>query len=513
MAEPTIKPDSQLLGYEPNPELQFLSSQLKQKYDQQYLPAAQSVMAGLKPDAQEEDRLKAAENMKKITGVDQPQLMNAFQSFMAGDPRSFSISMNGGADIPTQAYAPDGSTWTKVFNERKSTQNPNGEVRHYIDSEGKRYSREQAEKLVGGPIVSVVEIPLQQQMAYAAAGVVAKDVAQAQGLEWNKRRNAGVTALRESGSIIDAASMLDDLVYNNPKVIKSSIKPEIRSLVAGIGQLATGDRKAFDSSVQQFNEFAEGKGSNSDWSDFKKNNAGISMGVNYNQGKGFSNSKGEKMDRRDLDRHINDVKNSMSSDNAIQARREELLQRAQFLATKNDPEVINLIQQGVNLEFQKALAIKKIEQAGGIGIAQPTLPNEVGDDFVLAGVKNKLNKNYGQLANVYGNQVQSLEGQYLNRAPAIGEVERLVNSNPLVSEIKAKNKDETINYSRETSKYLRELNPQPVAEVIAQPNVNQTTIARQPPSNAVTENQPAGSKKPSVSPAKKPSVLSSIFGD
>ena len=513
MAEPGIKVPADALGYEPSPELTYLSSQLQERYNKQYLPEAEKIPAALSPQADEQARLQAADAMKKITGTDQPQLINAIQSALMGDIRGIAISMNGGADVPSQAYAPDGSTWTKIFNERKTKQNPFGEVRGYVDANGKRYTREEAEKLVGGPIVSQVEIPLSQQNFYKAQGIRFDEAARAQATEWNARQKSAAVALANGGFIAQTANDLDKLIYNNPEIIKSSVNPEIRALVAGMGQLRTGDTRGLVEASQKLKEFSQGNGTREGWEQFKKNNAGLTAGLNFTEGKGTTDSKGKTVSSNDIDRQINDFKTNMSSENAIQARQQDLLQRAQFVAAKHDPAIINLIQQGINLEFQKALAIKKIEDAGGIGISQPTLPNEVGDDFVLSGVKNNINKNYGELADIYGNQVEQLRSVYQNRTPAIGEVESLIRNNPLVRETNQRNKESVLNYSKRMSQYLRELNPQTPAQVIAQPSSEATSAAKAPPKVEVVPGQPAGSRAPTNRPAARPaSALESIFG-
>ena len=105
-------------------------------------------------------------------------------------------------------------------------------------------------------------------------------------------------------------------------------------------------------------------------------------------------------------------------------------QRLQQLAAKGELKNLDSIQMAINLEYQKALAINAIENAGGIGVAKPTLPHEVGDAFSLAWVKNRTNKDYGALAQMYGSQVKNLQATSRGNTPAVGDIETMVANHP-----------------------------------------------------------------------------------
>ena len=186
----------------------------------------------------------------------------------------------------------------------------------------------------------------------------------------------------------------------------------------------------------------------------------------------------------------------MSSTNAIESRQQDLLQRAQFAAANYDPVLINKIRQAINLEAQKSMAINAIESAGGIGVARPSLAHEVGDDFALAGVKNKMSENYGNLADYYGKKVSEFQQLYPGRTPGINDIANLMSQDPYIKESKKSAQQSMIDYSKKMEQFLREIKPQKETEIIGQPGSETTgpAIPRAPASLEV--GQPAGSRPP-----------------
>lgn len=510
------KEDVKDFGYQESPELQMLSASLKDKHDKQYMPLGQAIIGGMSPQATPNDRVAAGDAMKKLVGTDEPQWGNFFQSLINGNVRDMVISVTGGSDRPSQAYGPDGSTWTKVFNERGTKVNPQGEVRFYVDANGKKYSREEAEKIAGGPITSIAEIPLQSQNFYKAQGITQEAAARAQSTEWNARQTAASAALRNAPAIVDASIALDQ-IYKNEKVIKASVNKDVKQLIYGISNMRTGDSRSLQQAVEKFKQFEKGQGTKQEYEDYRRQNGGLNLPITYNEGKGVKNSDGTTFTSNDLERNVETLKKNASSENAISSRKEDLMAKAQLVAA-GDMEIASLLQQAVNLEYQKSLAVKKIEDVGGIGIAQPNLRNEVGDDFVLTGVKNKLAKNYGQLAQEYGNQILGMKSEYQHRVPAIGEVDQRINSNERIRQIKDDNTRDALNYSREMTPFLRSLTPQSPTEVVSQPSVNLTAPVSAPAASVAPPPEKPRSAAPpkSVSPKSSTNnkkILSSIFGN
>ena len=509
-----LKPATDFLGYEPSPEMQYFSSQLTKQYDEKNIPLGQAIIKGINPQADQDARLQAADALKKASGTDQPQWINAIQSALNLNPRDVMISLNGGANVPTQAWDSAGNNWTKVFNERKTAQNPNGEVRHYVDSSGKQYSPEEAEKFTGGPIVSLKEIPLTQQNFYKAKGVLAEKAAQTQAEEWNRNQKLGAVATLNAPVIIDSSNQLAPLYK---EILPYSLDPKTRELLNGIGEMRTGNQKMYKSASDKLKEIVKGNSTAKNAEDLKNQTGGITFGFNLNEKKQLVNSDGTTATTSDIDKAVENEQRSSLSDNSVTARKNDLLNRAQLLAAKGDLKVIDAIQMVINLEYQKSLAINKIEQAGGIGVAKPTLPNEVGDSFSLAYVKNHVNKDYGVMAKMFGEQVNALRDSSRNTTPAVGQIESLVSNHPTVTQIMRQSPQEIKAFLKEAAPILDQIKAQDAATVTNQPNVA-TPVA--PRANAQIPNTPAGAKAPpnqTEIPAKKTEKpvlksLSSIFG-
>jgi hypothetical protein len=510
----SLKPSSDFLGYEPSPEMQYFSSQLVKQYDEKNIPLGETIIKGINPQADPDSRLQAAEALKKASGTDQPQWINAIQSALNLNPRDLMISLNGGANVPSQAWDTSGNRWTKVFNERKTAQNPLGEVRHYIDSNGKQYSPEEAEKITGGPIVSLKEIPLTQQNFYKAKGILADKAAQTQAEEWNRNQKTGAVALANAPVIINTSNQLDSLYK---QILPLSVDPKTRELISGIGEMRTGNQKSYKSASDKLKEVAKGNVKVNNTEDLKNQTGGITFGFNINEKKQLVNADGTTANENDIERAMQNEQRSSTSDNNVLARKNDLLNRAQMAATKGELKNIDAIQMAINLEYQKALAINKIEQAGGIGIAKPTLPNEVGDSFSLAWVKNKINQDYGAMAQIFGNQVNNLSQTLKGVTPAIGQIEGMVSSDPNVLRLMDQSPKEIKATLKEFAPILEKIKAQEGTVITNQPSVA-TPVA--PPANAQIPNAPAEAKAPTTQPeisakkAEKPALksLNSIFG-
>lgn len=501
-----------LLGYEPSPELSYFSSRLVEDYDKKNLPLAETIIKGVSPQADDKARLDAADAIKKASGVDQPQWMNVIQSAINLNPRDLAISLNGGADVPSQARDRNGNQWTKVFNERKTAQNPFGELRHYVDANGKKYTPEEAEKAAGGAIVSLREIPLSQQNFYKAQGISADKVAGAQAEEWNKTQKIAATAMANAPVIVDTSNQLED-IYK--KLVPYSVDANTRALIAGIGDMRTGNQQSKEKAAEKLKEFVKGSSAAKNFEDFKNQTGGVTLGFNYNEKKQVVNSDGTVATTNDIDRALDSEKKSSTSDNAVSARKADLLNRAQIIAAGGKLPNLDLIQMAVNLEYQKALAINAIESQGGIGIAKPTLANETGDAFSLAYVKNKIGKDYGSLAQMYGDKVQEYKQTSRNQVPAIGDIESMITNNPSVMRGKQKSVQEIQEFLEASKPILDKIQPQTEQSIVGQPGLAPGPVA--PTQPQATAGQPAGSRPPVKPETKKSaadnkSVLNSIFG-
>lgn len=505
MATEGIQVKNDFLGFAPDPQIEKMAVYSAAEYEKKQIPEAAKIIGAIQSPSPD-NNMAAADAIKKMSGVDQPQWMNVIQSVINMNPREAAIFMNGGADVPTQAFDANGKQWIKVFNERRTKQNPNGEERYYIDPEnGRKLSRGELDKAGIGPIVSVQEIPVTQQNWYVAKGLQAKDAAQNQIAEWNKNQKISAATMRNGDLIRDTSDQLDKF-YSDPAFVQMSVSPQVRELVGGINEMRTGNVNAVRNSAEMMKKSATGNRKASEVNDSIKQSGGITFGLNYNEGKGWTKADGTVATTDEIENASKAAQASLSSENQISSRKNDLLQRAQLAAANGQLKNIDAIQQVINLEYQKALAIQEIENAGGIGIARPSLAHEVGDSFSLAGVKNKMSRNYGELASFFGNQVQAFKDANPNKVPAVGDVEALIKSNPVVRESRLRTQADIERYLDKVEPAVNAVNAMNATNVVRQPTAEMTTTG----GVGVAPTAVAG--KPEVSPiagAKAPTARES----
>jgi hypothetical protein len=304
-------------------------------------------------------------------------------------------------------------------------------------------------------------------------------------------------------------------------LLAKSVNGEVRTLLAGIGDLRTGNTQSFNSSIDRLREFQKGNGTKAQWDDFQKASGGLTLGLNYNEGKGLSNMKGENANESDINRNIATEKSNMSSENSINARKDQLMEKAVMLAAGKKIENLDLIQRAINNEFKKSQIIRQIESKGGIGIAKPNSDFAAGDSYSLAFIKNEMDDAYADLGNHLAETVRAKQGTLNGVAPAIGSIESEVARSPYVTDRKKALYSSVVQFEKEFAPIAEEINKQKVSpQLLGQPAISQTnqgssTSARQPskPPELVTSNAPQRSRPAPVNaPATQQRSLGSIFG-
>jgi hypothetical protein len=508
-----LRPNKDIFSYDPSPELQAINANVAAKHDEQVAPLAKAVTVIANPNAQGEDRVKAMQEIQPFTNRSDFRAADFIQSVLNLNVRDAIISATGGTHTRSEAYDQDGNKYYKVFNQRVTKQNPYGEVVGY---ENEKFQPIKPDDLKGKIIVSQAEVPLTQRPFYQANKITAEAAATAQAANWNKiQQTAAVAQL--------AAPELKALTQDNYKHLSvlqtKSLDPTTRALLAGAAEIRTGNAQQLSKTSEEFAEFSKGKGSRESFDNFKKNNAGITMGLNYNEGKGFTDSSGNNVEEREVNRRIDSLRSESSSNNAITARKDDLLNKAQALKLK-DIQSYDALQGYINNEYKKGLLINGIQAQGGIGIAQPNIPYQTGDSFSLAFVKNKSDEAFADLADHYANKVFDARKQFGNSAPAIGAVETQIARDPFVRARKDQTIGEISDFEKTIQPVQEQINKQTVSpQLLVQPSIAQTNAgsssSAQPvaPKTEVKANQPVGSKAP---PPKEKStnknILNSIFG-
>jgi hypothetical protein len=501
--KPTTDP-----GFEISPQLQSVNSYVAAQHEADNGPKIQSIFSAANPNATGDDRLAAAAALKNAAGSEEFRGGDFIQSLIKGNVRDAYISATGGADVRTRAWDQDGKEYVKVFNQRASNVNPYGEVRRYETLDGKPVDEA---SLKGKLITSQVEIPLTQQPFFQAQGLTAKDVARAQSTSWINNQEISSAATL-------AVPELKSLTLDNRRVLKElqpmSVDPTTRSLLAGASEIRTGNTQQLQQASERLKEFAKGKGTSAEFADFAKKNGGLTMGLNYNEGKGFTNSKGDTASENDLERNIQSTRNTMGSSSEVTARKNDLLERAQALALKGDLKNFNLVQRYINNQYKTANLISNIEKKGGIGVAKPNLEFQTGDSFSLAFTKNELDDAYADLADVFAKTVGLAQTELKGKIPALGEIEKAIASNPFIKERKQRAFQDIEKFEKENAATQAAISAsQPSPSLLVQPGITAPVGAAPAPAVAAPSGpvKPAGSRPPvAAAPAKR--SLSSILG-
>jgi hypothetical protein len=495
-------------GFKISPKLQYVNDQVSVDHQAEVGPKINSIMAAASPNATGEDRLNAANALKNAVGSEEFRGGDFIQALIKGNINDAYIAATGGADVRTRGWDQEGKEYVKVFNQRKSNINPYGELRRFETLDGKPLLEKD---LKGKLITSQVEIPIVQQPFFQAQGLTAKDVASAQSKSWINHQE-----IASKGML--AGPELKALTTDNRRVLKElqpmSVDPTTRALLAGASEIRTGNTLQLQQASERLKEFAKGKGTSAEYADFAKKNAGLTMGLNYNEGKGFTDSKGQNTTESDLERNINSTRNTMGSSSEVNARKDDLLQRAQALALKGDLKNFNLVQRYINNQYKTANLISEIEKKGGIGIAKPNLEFQTGDSFSLAYTKNELDDAYADLVDVYAKTVNLAQQELNGKIPSLGEIEKAVSSNPFVKSRKQQAFKDIETFDAENAKTQQTISAtQPNPQLLAQPGITPPVAAAPPPAAAPTTapKRPTGSRPPAAAaPAKR--SMSSILG-
>ena len=503
-----LRPKKDLLSYDPSPELQAINASVAAKHDEEVAPLAKAVTVIANPNSQGEDRVNAMKELQPFTNRSDFRAADFIQSVLNLNIRDAIISATGGTHTRSEAWDQDGNKYYKIFNQRITKQNPYGEVVGYEDS---KFQPLKPEALQGKVIVSQTEVPLTQRPFYQANKITAEAAATAQADNWIKLQAA---AAKAQLAYPDLKALTQDNFRYLDVLKNKSVDPATRALLAGAAEIRTGNSQAFTSAADQLKEFAQGRGSREGWENFKKNNAGLTMGLNYNEGKGTSDSKGNTLDEKELNRRIETLRSEMSSNNSITARKDDLLNKAQALKLK-DVQSFDALQGYINNEYKKGLLINEIQSKGGITIAQPNIPYQTGDSFSLAYVKNQSDDAYADLAKHFTDKVNQGRSVYGNTAPGIGVIETEIARDPFVKARKDQAINDIATFEKQIKPVQEEINKQTVSpELLLQPSVSQTnkgsSSSARPavPPEAVINTAPAKSKPPT----RTPRPLGAIFG-
>ena len=485
-------------GWDENPQVGLINQQAAQDHAEEFFPHVQTLIKSILPTATPQDRMAAGESMKTLQNSNEARIGDVLGALVHLDPKALYIAATGGSDVKEEAYNKAGQRYFKVYNQRD-------ELRRYEDGKGNALSDKDMESI--GPLTSKRDITAERLPAWVAAGQTFKDVASAQALSWNKNTKAAAAALANSGVIKDASADNQSFL---PDLYKASLDPTIRAVLAGAANISTGNQKDVSTANQTASKMENGTATGSDLSNLVNTAVGAQLGLKYSEEKGLTNSKNERVTASDIKSAANSYASSQTSKQAIDARKADLLEKAQLLKAADIP-TIDKIQRFINNNHQIALAQKEIEDAGGIGIAKPNLPYSQGDSFTLAHIKSVNDEHYADLANAFGQAVMK-KSQSLppGTTPPIGSVEAELSVDPSIRARKVKTRQLMNDVVANTQ---AQMNSIPTQDVNTISPALSTAGGVAPPAAAAPIGKPTVARsKPPAPVSDKKKVLNSIFG-
>jgi len=254
----------------------------------------------------------------------------------------------------------------------------------------------------------------------------------------------------------------------------SSLDPKTLAFIRGISSIRTGDQQAIRSMTDAMNQAADGSKKSKDISEDVKRSAGLNLGLQYHEGKGWLNSNGEVATRDEINRLSSQLANESSSEKAIEARKQDMLEKAQTLAAGKS-ELLNDINELINNNAKIALAQNEIEKFGGIGVAKPNLPQQLGDSFMSARQKAISDQFYGASSQLFSNFVdQETKNLPPGRVPDIGELKKRFASSPEFKALQARAIEQSKLVEEENRKVAEEINKRSAIPVVNEPRAPAT---------------------------------------
>lgn len=374
------------LGWEPSPLLQQSNKEAEEIHQRVHAPLVQTVMTAASPNATPDDRLKAA---KIFETSNEARIGDAIGAIANLNPRDLYIALTGGSSVKEPGYDGAGNSYEVIYNQR-------GELRGYRDiTTGKQLTPEDLQKT--GPITTRRDVTAERTSSFKAMGASLQDVAKARAADLVKTFEAAKEAGANGGLIQELGAKNDEI---SKRLSPASMDTNTLAFIRGISNIRTGDTQATRSMIDKVKEGQTGNKSSKDFTDNEKKSIGLNLGLQYHEGKGWVNSKGEVQSSSDIDRLARQFEESQSSDKAIQTRQQDMLARAQTLFA-GKVERLDDITALINNNAKIASAQNAIEQYGGIGVAKPNLPHELGNSFMSARQKAISDEYYGAASQLF----------------------------------------------------------------------------------------------------------------
>lgn len=462
-------------------------------HQQAAAPIVQTLMKAASPQATPEDRVAAGDFFKTANEARIGDLIGAIANL---NPRDIYIAATGGSDVREIGYDAAMKPYEVIFNQR-------GELRGYKDpSTGKMVSPEQIQA-VGG-ITTKRDVTPERQKLFQSMGVSLADVAKARSEDYIQTKQAAGAA-GPNADLIESLAQRNDVLAQ--RLSPASMDAKTLAFVRGISSIRTGDTQTTRGVTDALKEGATGDKKSSDISNSAKTSIGANLGLQYIEGKGWVDNKGRVQTRNDLERLSNTYEQSQSSDKAIETRQQDMLARAQTMFA-GKVELLNDINELINNNSKISIAQNQIEKFGGIGVARPNLPHQLGDSFMSARQKANSDEYYGAAARLFSDFVtRETENLPVGRVPDIGALRTRFAQSPEIKKLQRIAQERGILLDKENAIVAKEINARDATAGLSN---EPARAAVAPPSNP-TNPSPARSRPAPTQEAPQRRALGSIF--
>lgn len=484
----SLKPPSNL-DWGQSQDFEQLNKDAADLHERVYAPIVQKVMTAATGQGTPEDNIEVANVFKT---ANEARIGDVLAGIFKADPLKVYVGLTGGADVHERGYDGAGNQYGAVYNQR-------GELRGYKNLSNGKYLTEQELAQVG-PITSKSDITAERQQAFKAIGANLADVAKARATDF-------ITTQHLSGEAGANGGLIRELGAENNQIAKrlapASLDPKTLGLVRGIASMRTGDEQQTRSTVDTLKEFANGTKSSNELSKSAKDSIGLNFGLQYHQGRGWTDSKGNVVSANELEKMGRAFEEGQSSNKAIETRQQDMLARAQTLLA-GKPELLNDITALVNNNAKIAMAQNAIEKFGGIGVARPNIPHQLGDSFMSARQKAISDEYYGAASEAfYSFMEKRLKGIPAGRSPDIGALRAEFAQSPEMARLRKSAAEQSHMVDKENAAVSAEISQRQALTGLTNETGREAVAPRD---NAARNMGPSGSRPPVAAPTTTPAT-------
>jgi hypothetical protein len=449
-----------------------------------YAPIVEKVMTAASGQGTPEDNIEVANVFKT---ANEARIGDVLAGIFKADPLRVYVGLTGGADVHERGYDGAGNQYGAVYNQR-------GELRGYKNLSNGKYLTEQELAQIG-PITSKSDITAERQQAFKSIGANLADVAKARATDFIKTQQLAGEAGANGGMIRELGAQNNEI---SKRLSPASLDPKTLALVKGVSSIRTGDEQQTRSTVDTLKQFANGNKASNELSKSAKDSIGLNFGLQYHQGRGWVDSKGNVASNEQLEKMGRQFEESQSSNKAIETRQQDMLQRAQILAA-GKPELLNDITALINNNYKIAVAQNAIEQHGGIGVARPNLPQQLGDSFMSARQKAISDEYYGAASEAfYSFMEKRLKNIPAGRSPDIGALRAEFAQSPEMARLRKNAAEQSHIVDKENAVISSEIGQRQATQGLTNETGREAVAPRE---NARSNMGPQGSRPPVAAPA------------